>query len=418
MGMRRKDGISRKKTELRGFDDFEVSLGDKMRGVRATLGKSLDDVERDLKINAIYIEAIENTDLKVFDAPEYIYGYVKSYANYLSLDSDKTYREFCSESGLVLEHCFYENELLSVNLRNSVRNPMVKREFHDSQTPYLPDQGDFFSNLDLRAVGSALVLTIMICGMGFGGWFALKTIQQVNVTPVENIPDALTTVSPLDSGISAAHSNDGDPANNSDLAYLNQYDSKINLYRNKTLEYPIVENRDPPIVSIDPNGNTANYSIVQEVQESKISETSRASLEVLDNETVLERSLPKVMAERPPLVSMIAVRPAWVWVRTNDGSVIFEGIMKGGETWEVPKTEQAPTVRIGDSGSVYFRINEKHYGPVGKRGTVTASVTLDAETLVKEYPLANIESDQDLMRYEATLATKRGISANEPQTGN
>ena len=46
--------------KLKGFDDFEVSLGDMMRGERATLGKSLLDVQRDLRIKAPYIVAIEN----------------------------------------------------------------------------------------------------------------------------------------------------------------------------------------------------------------------------------------------------------------------------------------------------------------------------------------------------------------------
>ena len=43
-----------------GFDDFDVRLGDLMRGERATMGKSLLDVQRDLKIKASYIAAIEN----------------------------------------------------------------------------------------------------------------------------------------------------------------------------------------------------------------------------------------------------------------------------------------------------------------------------------------------------------------------
>ena len=43
----------------KGFDDFEVRLGDVMRGERATLGRSLLDVQRELKIKATYIAAIE-----------------------------------------------------------------------------------------------------------------------------------------------------------------------------------------------------------------------------------------------------------------------------------------------------------------------------------------------------------------------
>ena len=38
----------------KGFDDFELRLGDLMRGERATLGKSLLDVQRELKIKAFH----------------------------------------------------------------------------------------------------------------------------------------------------------------------------------------------------------------------------------------------------------------------------------------------------------------------------------------------------------------------------
>ena len=48
----------RSDSALRGFDAFELRLGDVMRGERATLGKSLIDVQRELKIKATYIAAI------------------------------------------------------------------------------------------------------------------------------------------------------------------------------------------------------------------------------------------------------------------------------------------------------------------------------------------------------------------------
>ena len=48
---------------LKGFDEYEILLGDALRGERATMGKSLLDVQIDLKIKASYIAAIENCDL-------------------------------------------------------------------------------------------------------------------------------------------------------------------------------------------------------------------------------------------------------------------------------------------------------------------------------------------------------------------
>ena len=54
----------------KGFDDFELRLGDVMRGERATLAKSLLDVQRELKIKASYIAAIENAEVSsVPEAP-------------------------------------------------------------------------------------------------------------------------------------------------------------------------------------------------------------------------------------------------------------------------------------------------------------------------------------------------------------
>ena len=90
--------------KLMGFDDFELRLGDMMRGERATIGKSLLDVERDLRVKATYLAAIENGDLSAFDTPSFISGYVRSYARYLRMDPDQAFQQFCQETGFVVAH--------------------------------------------------------------------------------------------------------------------------------------------------------------------------------------------------------------------------------------------------------------------------------------------------------------------------
>ena len=75
-----------------------------MRGERATMGKSLLDVQRELKIKAAYIAAIENADPTAFDTPGFIAGYVRSYARYLNMDPDIAFDAFCKESGFVTAH--------------------------------------------------------------------------------------------------------------------------------------------------------------------------------------------------------------------------------------------------------------------------------------------------------------------------
>ena len=88
----------------KGFDDYDFRLGDEMRGERATMGKSLLDVQRELRIKASYIAAIENSDPSAFETPGFIAGCVRSYARYLGMDPDETFTKFCAESGFQTAH--------------------------------------------------------------------------------------------------------------------------------------------------------------------------------------------------------------------------------------------------------------------------------------------------------------------------
>ena len=88
----------------KGFDDFELRLGDLMRGERATLGKSLLDIQRELKIKATFIAAIENADVSAFETPGFIAGNVRSYARYLGMDPDWAFAKFCREANFQVAH--------------------------------------------------------------------------------------------------------------------------------------------------------------------------------------------------------------------------------------------------------------------------------------------------------------------------
>ena len=57
--------------ELRGFDSYNITLGDEMRGERASMGKSLSQAEADLRVKGNIIVAIEDCDLNGFPEPEF-----------------------------------------------------------------------------------------------------------------------------------------------------------------------------------------------------------------------------------------------------------------------------------------------------------------------------------------------------------
>ena len=80
--------------KVNGFDSYTLLLGEELRGERATLGKSLLQVQKDLKIKAAYISAIENCDLDAFPNKGFVAGYVRSYARYLNLNQKKYTKGF------------------------------------------------------------------------------------------------------------------------------------------------------------------------------------------------------------------------------------------------------------------------------------------------------------------------------------
>ena len=180
---RRSQRESKDDIEVRpkGYDDYEVRLGDMMRGERATMGKSLLDVQRELRIKANYIAAIEDSDPEAFDTPGFIAGYVRSYARYLGMNPDETFAAFCKESGFEVAHGMSAEASVVRKPAGGLpaRGPMGRDPFMSPNTPYIPGRESLVSQIEPRAIGSSLVLLSLICGIGYGGWAVLQEVQKI-----------------------------------------------------------------------------------------------------------------------------------------------------------------------------------------------------------------------------------------------
>lgn len=383
--------------EAKGFDAFELRLGDLMRGERATLGKSLLDVERELRIKANYVAAIENCDPSAFDTPGFIPGYVRSYARYLGMDPDQAFKAFCEESGFSIAHGM-SAEASSIRKAGPVkqRKAAMQDPLMSPNTPFLPASESFLSRIEPGAIGSAFVLVALIGAIGYGGWSVLRQVQQVQLAPVENTPVVLADLDPL-SGATAAETVAGEDAASG--VFQPPRDERLSrLYRPKALDVPVMVARDAPISTLDPREVGTLSPVAPEAdRDSGIALALREAQEF----DAPGPNRPQVVAGAMAEVQVVAVRPAWVRVRAADGSVIYEGILNAGDSYAVPATEEPPTLRVGESGAIYFAVNGQHYGPAGTRGAVTSGLALTAEELTGRYALADLESDQDLMRYVA-----------------
>ncbi|MFX0544362.1 helix-turn-helix domain-containing protein [Roseovarius sp. S1116L3] len=401
-------------TEPRGFDSFDLRLGDLMRGERATMGKSLLDVERELRIKASYVAAIENANPDAFDTPGFIPGYVRSYARYLNMDPDRAFATFCAESGFSIAHGM--SAAASSVRRSDTPTPRTMgrgdARLTAPSTPFIPASESIFSRIEPGAIGSVAVLVALIGAIGYGGWSVLNEVQRVQVAPVENTPDVLADLDPL-AGVKrrAPQADDTDAQDVASGAGMTapEGDTLDRLYRPEALDVPVLVARDGPISTLDPmQGGTLPGVSVASVEPS--AEVEPTAIDA----AIASIISPQVVADAPTGVQMVAVRPAWVRVRSADGTVIFEGVMNGGDTYDVPLTEVPPTLRIGESGAIYFKVAGEHYGPAGPRGAVTSSMALAPSDLTDTLEVADLAQDSDLERYVAELSEELSLPPAPP----
>lgn len=387
-----------------GFDAYDLRLGDVMRGERATLGKSLLDVQRELKIKASFIAAIENSDPHAFDSPSFIAGYVRSYARYLGLDPEWAFKEFCKESDYETAHGM-SSEASSSALIATKSNKRVNRDpLSDMNAAFVPKHDSMFAHIEPGAIGSILVLVALIGGIGYGGWSVLQEVQRVQFAPVEQSPGVRATGDPL-------------AVNQDVVASIDQSagfvaptpDALDRLYRPQALDVPVMVARDGPISALNPQ-NFGTLAADDTLNGADLRRVMAGLNTPVTNETA-DQSLIQVVADGVPEVSIFAVNPAWVRISAADGTVIFEKVLDAGEKYVLPKTEDSPTLRTGYAGTVYFAVNGKTYGPAGEGASVVSKVALGEADILDNFQLADLTASADLAKVVAALSVDPAAGA-------
>ena len=360
-------GYQPEKVELRGYDSYTVTLGDKLRGERATLGKTLDDIQKETRLRIEFLLGIENADITAFPAPSFIAGYVRSYASHLNLDPDECFNQFCKESGFI----GLQSEI-DGKKRNKVIKPtkLLDEPILNPQIQKKKINNGILNNFSFSGLFSLTALLVLILGLGYGGVTVLNEVQKVNLSPI-NQPPSVQSISSTsideNSFFDDVESNNTNIASNSDLE---------KFYRPTELVLPLMTPRDGPISAIDP----AISGVYVEDKNSVISESNQEDIiQVKKNPQVIEEDLPSVY--------VVAQKPAWVRIYELNGNILFENILDTGQRYEVPQSAQTAMLRAGNSGSVYLMIDNNFYGPLGTATGVAKKVNLRAETILENYTL-------------------------------
>ena len=377
-----------KQSRPKGFDDFELRLGDTLRGERATLGKSALEVQNELKIKAAYITAIENCDPLAFDTPGFVAGYVRSYARYLNLDPDDVFKKFCSESGFASVHGMSEK---ASSTKISPKSALLPSDdfidgdelFSKSPSAILDKSSKTFDKLEPGTIGSLVALICVVCGLGYGGMTLFNQMQTVEIAPADATPIVLTEIN---SSLINEEDIDGLAPN------IKTKDQLDRLYRPQALDVPVLTARDAPISTLDPSFSS-NFDLEGGLN---LAESTMSGPETDIAEQILsngfEEKAIQVVKELPPAVAVLVTENAWVQITAADGTVIYENIMLPGEEFVVPQLELPPKLRAGMSGYVYFSVDGELFGPVGSGTSVRKNVELSAANISTSLQSPNLSN--------------------------
>jgi len=381
---------------LRGYDEYEVTLGDEMRGERASLGKTLLDAEYDLRIKADVIRAVEDCDLDGFPNDSVVAGYVRSYARYLGLDREDCYRRFCAESGFrspVSALGGLEGPAQSSGgLENiaaagaALGSGLTQSRFAVRSAP-----ARLSARISLGGLTSALAMLGLIAGLGYGGYALLQDIQRVGFAPLPEAPEVVAEAPLL-----SPPSIEGGFVRRPD-ANAYQGDGVLAATAPAELPPPVLPARDGPISAIDPatSGLFRDRDPALSIGPAPTVAEAEAGDEATfaDAEPVLAEAEPaEAVPAGPPKVIIHATETAWIRVSDVDAAVVFQGILAAGDRYEVPQRIAAPLLRAGNAGAVYVLVDGAPYGPLGGSGAVVKNLSLRAADIELRVPQASAEA--------------------------
>lgn len=388
---------NRDRTHETGNDaDADVTAGAFLRATREAHGLSLNDVQRDLRIQASYLAAIENGDLQAFPDPSFVSGYVRSYARYMGFEPTEVLQLFCAQTG--------HRAGGAAAMARPGKGPAAKRRRSGApSTGAAPSSGfqpryalsdqksSLLGGASLPAIGSVLILMLLAAGLGYGGWTVLQNVQRVEFAPVEDLPIATAEIAPLEAP--AAPGEVGPML--AELGSPVAATALSELYRQQENEVPILAPRDGPIAAIDPDATvplSARFSapdtpdLPAQVDAARVAGLVERA--VSDAGVEVYGPMPLAAAETDTASAtlvVIAERPAWVRVYLEDGTVIFERILEKGETYTPPAGVGTPLIWAGNSGSVYVRVGDELHGPLGSGTRATRDVVLESAALRDRY---------------------------------
>jgi cytoskeleton protein RodZ len=321
-----------------------LSVGEILRRARMHYGLSLEEVTAVLRIREASLEALEADDVSKLPGRVYAIGYIRSYAEYLSLDGDQVVTLFKEQLGQSISRPEYN---FPVAISESKR----------------PDLTIF--------VISLLGLIIV-----FASYQMLKpnenSFDPLSVKPVSTITD---------SSANLASAEGADPT---DSLGIPSPDKPVNARSN--VWPPAVEDVMPemlPSVTVDSAAPATELPKIDKKVDETVELTSNQ-----DELSAIAAPITSTETTRAPSVTsnnqairIVAKDSTWLQIKDPEGTVVFTGILKQGRTIDIPADAIGWKMDTGNAGGLEIFIDDQKLPALGGNGIVVRRIPLLAEAL-------------------------------------
>ena len=311
------------------------AVGELLREHRHELGLNLDSVGDALRIKPVYLTAIEQGRIEDLPGPTYAIGFIRAYANYLGLDSERVLDSYKAESA-------------NVQTRPDLSFPVPLAE---------------------RSVpgGRILLVGLIVALCGYGFWYYLATDERERPDRVAAVPaelQQLTTQGPANPSIApapvapsgaVAAKPAATAATGAGVAAGPRFGSGL---LSSPAGAPGAAEPGSPAPGTAPTASAAPAVSGNGANGQGGSQTASTAGQI----------------------DIRALADSWIQIRAPDQSIVFARVLKAGETYRVPRT--GLVMRTGNAGALEILVDGKQAPSLGGVGTLRRNIALEPEALL------------------------------------
>lgn len=324
------------------------SVGADLRAARLRRSEDIRTIAQALCIRRDLLEALEESRYEALPARAYAIGFVRSYAEYLGLDSRHVVERYKAE----LDHA----------------------EMEAASDPRFPDASD-----ERRLPkGTALIVAFVVMAGAYGGWLLTKSTDEMMATRVAAPAAVEAPPAPADSAGARGDSASAATPSAGAVPVVRGAGFALTEAERGALTPQTVY--DPA-----PVATVSNEEAVAEAEEMQIAALEEAAPDVLPP---LPEGTP-YGAENVDGRVVVRARRDGAWIRVEDGvgKVLIEQTFNAGDSYRVPRTPGVILV-ARDASAFELMVDGTSLGLAGPPTLVLTGKSLEVEALLAAMPQA------------------------------